>query len=153
MNIYTDGSCLGNPGIGGWGFIIVCADGNIYKWGNSEKQTTNNEMEMTAVIKCIEFCKLKKIENDLIIHTDSNYVKMGITKWIQSWKKNDWKNSKKEIVKNIELWKILDSLIEEYPYSIEFKHVKAHSTNIMNNKVDELANAAAKSTVTTDLID
>ena len=152
MEIYTDGSCINNPGIGGWAFIIQREDGNISRWANSQKVTTNNEMEMTAVIKSIEYCRLKKYDTDLVIYTDSNYVKMGITKWIHNWKKNGWKNAKKEDVKNAELWKILDELINDYDGEIRFEHVKAHSTNMMNNKVDLLANSAARNTTTTEFI-
>ena len=136
LNIYTDGACKGNPGIGGWGAIL--------KYGNTikeikgfSKETTNNIMELTAVIKALESlnrtCKI-------IITTDSNYVKDGITDWIKNWKSNGWKTVKKQPVKNKELWVTLDNLVSEH--DITWKWIKGHSGHPENERADELANEA-----------
>ena len=96
ISVYTDGSCLGNPGNGGWAFLIV-GDKNICYRTGFELNTTNNQMELVAVIKALEFLKEFR---DISINTDSNYVKQGITTWIINWKKNNWKSSRKQTVKN-----------------------------------------------------
>ena len=139
INVYTDGSCLGNPGNGGWAFLIEEEKDIRYRAG-FEKNTTNNQMELTAAIKALEF--LNKY-NDITINTDSNYVKEGITNWIFNWKKNNWKTSTKQLVKNRELWERLDNLCEKK--NISWCWVKAHNTNEFNNQVDELARKAAES--------
>ena len=139
INVYTDGSCLGNPGNGGWAFLIEEEKDIRYRAG-FEKNTTNNQMELIAAIKALEF--LNKY-NDIIINTDSNYVKEGITTWIFNWKKNNWKTSTKQLVKNRELWERLDNLCEKK--NISWCWVKAHNTNEFNNQVDELARKAAES--------
>ena len=139
--VYTDGSCLGNPGAGGWAFMIIHDDGGqTRKWG-SNIYTTNNQMELQAVIESIKHlntCEDESIE----LYTDSNYVKKGINEWIYSWKKNEWKNSSNKEIKNLILWKELDSLIQSN-INIEFKWIKAHSGNIYNETVDSLAKTAA----------
>jgi|TARA_Y100000994_G_C15345230_1_gene298211 ribonuclease HI len=136
LNIYTDGACKGNPGIGGWGAIL--------KYGNTEKEikgfskeTTNNIMELTAVIKALE--SLSRSCN-IIITTDSNYVKNGITDWINNWKKNGWKTAKKQPVKNKDLWVSLDKLVAKH--SITWKWIKGHSGHPENERADQLANEA-----------
>ena len=136
LNIYTDGACKGNPGIGGWGAIL--------EYGNTKKEikgysinTTNNIMELTAVIKALE-CLNRKCK--IVITTDSNYVKNGITDWIKSWKNNGWKTAKKSPVKNKELWIKLDSLVENH--DIDWKWIKGHSGHPQNERADELANEA-----------
>ena len=139
INVYTDGSCLGNPGNGGWAFLIEEEKDIRYRAG-FEKNTTNNQMELIAAIKALEF--LNKY-NDITINTDSNYVKEGITTWIFNWKKNDWKTSTKQLVKNRELWERLDNLCEKK--NISWCWVKAHNTSKFNNQVDELARKAAES--------
>ena len=139
INVYTDGSCLGNPGNGGWAFLIEEEKDIRYRAG-FEKNTTNNQMELIAAIKALEF--LNKY-NDITINTDSNYVKEGITTWIFNWKKNDWKTSTKQLVKNRELWERLDNLCEKK--NISWCWVKAHNTSEFNNQVDELARKAAES--------
>ena len=139
INVYTDGSCLGNPGNGGWAFLIEEEKDIRYRAG-FEKNTTNNQMELTAAIKALEF--LNKY-NDITINTDSNYVKEGITNWIFNWKKNNWKTSTKQLVKNRELWERLDNLCEKK--NISWCWVKAHNTSEFNNQVDELAREAAES--------
>tara|TARA_E500000081_G_C6093902_1_gene334147 strand:- start:756 stop:1199 length:444 start_codon:yes stop_codon:yes gene_type:complete len=139
INVYTDGSCLGNPGNGGWAFLIEEEKDIRYRAG-FEKNTTNNQMELIAAIKALEF--LNKY-NDITINTDSNYVKEGITNWIFNWKKNNWKTSTKQLVKNRELWERLDNLCEKK--NISWCWVKAHNTSEFNNQVDELARKAAES--------
>ena len=139
INVYTDGSCLGNPGNGGWAFLIEEEKDIRYRAG-FEKNTTNNQMELIAAIKALEF--LNKY-NDITINTDSNYVKEGITNWIFNWKKNNWKTSTKQLVKNRELWERLDNLCENK--NINWCWVKAHNTSEFNNQVDELARKAAES--------
>jgi len=136
LNIYTDGACKGNPGIGGWGAIL--------EYGNTKKEikgysinTTNNIMELTAVIKALE-CLNRKCK--IVITTDSNYVKNGITDWIKSWKNNGWKTAKKSPVKNKELWIKLDSLVANH--DIDWKWIKGHSGHPQNERADELANEA-----------
>ena len=139
INVYTDGSCLGNPGNGGWAFLIEEEKDIRYRAG-FEKNTTNNQMELTAAIKALEF--LNKY-NHITINTDSSYVKEGITNWIFNWKKNNWKTSTKQLVKNRELWERLDNLCEKK--NISWCWVKAHNTSEFNNQVDELARKAAES--------
>ena len=140
IEIYTDGSCLGNPGAGGWAFLILKGDQLISKSG-SAKNSTNNRMELTAAIKALEYLKDEKI---LKINTDSSYLKNGINLWIYNWKKNNWLNSKKEQVKNKELWIELELLTKNK--DIYWNWVKAHNDNKFNNMVDSLAREAAKIT-------
>jgi ribonuclease HI len=139
IEIYTDGSCLENPGNGGWAAIIN-DDGKIEKISGSEKNTTNNRMELMAPIAALsKITKKKKVQ----IFTDSQYVKMGITNWIHNWIKNNWQTSKKEDVKNKDLWLNLYELTQSH--DVEWHWVKAHAGNILNEEVDALAKDAAKS--------
>ena len=138
IKIYTDGSCIGNPGAGGWAAIIL--DGKNEKIiSGSKNNTTNNQMELFAAIKALSNFNKKKYFK---IFTDSNYVKDGITKWIKNWKKNNWKTSAKKPVKNQELWKKLDKLVKFH--DVKWEWIKGHSTNIYNNLADELAKKAAE---------
>ena len=139
IKIYTDGSCLGNPGNGGWAAIIIDDKKKIQIKG-SKKDTTNNQMELIAPIKALK--KIPKGSN-VQIFTDSKYVKSGITEWIHNWKKNGWKTANKQPVKNKELWTELDTLINEF--EIKWIWVKGHSTETLNNEVDLIARQAAKS--------
>jgi len=135
--VYTDGSCLGNPGKGGWAAVIIKNNQEEIIFG-SEKNSTNNRMELTAAINAL----LKTKESEKIkIYTDSKYLKDGIEKWINNWKNNNWKNANKKDVKNKDLWTKLDNLINKKQISWEW--VKAHSINEYNNKVDILARKAA----------
>ena len=137
IKIYTDGSCIENPGKGGWAAIILNNGKKIEIKGNKEN-ATNNQMELLAPIQA-----LKKIPkgNKVQIFTDSKYVKSGITEWIHNWKKNGWKTASKQDVKNKELWLELDLLNNEF--QINWNWVKAHSTDELNNEVDLLARSAA----------
>jgi ribonuclease HI len=138
IKIYTDGACLGNPGKGGWGAIIINED-KEEKISGKVENTTNNRMELLAVISALKYVK----GNTLEVFTDSKYVKDGIEQWIHNWKKNGWKTSNKKEVKNIDLWMELDEL--QSGKDIVWNWVKGHSDNKYNNLVDELArNAASK---------
>jgi len=137
IKIYTDGSCLKNPGDGGWAAIIFINDKKIIISGH-KKNTTNNQMELMAAAEA-----LKKIPNnqEVQIYTDSKYLKMGITEWIKKWSLNNWKTSSKQKVKNIELWKDLYKASKNF--KIEWLWVKAHAGNPINEEVDNLAKKAA----------
>ena len=137
IKIYTDGSCIGNPGKGGWAAIIFMNNEKKILKG-SKDITTNNQMELTATIKALEYISTK---DKIQIYTDSKYVKQGITEWITKWKINGWKTSKKEDVKNKDLWLELDNLTSKN--SIEWVWVKAHTDNDLNNEVDLLARKEA----------
>ena len=137
IKIYTDGSCLGNPGNGGWAAIII-EDNKKIQIKGSKKDTTNNQMELLAPIKALK--KIPKGSN-VQIFTDSKYVKSGITEWIHNWKKNGWKTANKQPVKNKDLWTELDLLTDEF--KIKWIWVKGHSTDSLNNEVDLIAREAA----------
>jgi len=138
IKIYTDGSCIENPGSGGWAAIIN-DNGNIKKISGNEKNTTNNRMELMAPINAL---KNIDISNEIEIYTDSQYVKLGITEWINTWVKNNWQTSKKEDVKNKDLWLELYNLNNSL--NIKWNWVKAHSGNPLNEEVDLLAKKAAQ---------
>ena len=140
VDIYTDGACIGNPGPGGWAFIIKYSNGETKEFSGSEKYTTNNKMELTAAIKAIKYFKKKIIIN---IYTDSKYLKDGITIWIKKWKLNGWKTSNKKNVKNSDLWKLLEEKIQNH--EIHWMWVKGHDENIFNEKADMLAKKAIES--------
>ena len=138
IKIYTDGSCLNNPGNGGWAAIIN--DNEIIKIiSGSVKDTTNNKMELMAPIMALQ--EIDK-NNEIEIYTDSQYVRLGITEWIHKWIKNNWQTSKKEPVKNKELWMQLYELTKSY--KIKWIWVKAHAGNALNEEVDLLAKKAAE---------
>ena len=134
IEIFTDGACKGNPGDGGWGAIIRINDHEELIWGG-EKETTNNRMEMMAAIKALEYLKESSA---LTLTTDSGYVKDGITKWLQNWKKNNWKTAAKKPVKNKDLWQELD--VQSSRHTISWKWVKGHSGHRENEIADMLAN-------------
>lgn len=150
LDIYTDGSCLGNPGIGGWAFIIKHEDGIVTRWANSQCTTTNNSMELTAALKALEYIQEHKIQDDIHIFTDSMFLLNGMSKWIHSWKKNNWNTSSGKTVVNESLWKALDNVVSQVSGSVKFIHVKAHANNEFNNKVDRLANEAAKNCIVSE---
>ena len=137
VDIYTDGACIGNPGPGGWAFVIKYSNGETKEFSGSEKYTTNNKMELTAAIKAIKYFKKKITIN---IYTDSKYLKDGITIWIKKWKLNGWKTSNKKNVKNSDLWKLLEEKIQDH--EIHWMWVKGHDENIFNEKADMLAKKA-----------
>ena len=135
--IYTDGACKGNPGPGGWGAVLKYGD-SVKEIKGSAKNTTNNIMELTAVIEALRSLFRPC---DIIITTDSNYVKDGITDWIHKWKQKGWKTASKKPVKNKELWQALEE--ETHRHKIKWKWVRGHSGHPGNERADELANIAA----------
>ena len=136
VQIFTDGACKGNPGPGGWGAIMKYGD-HVKELNGYSAETTNNIMELTAVIEALK--SLTRPCN-IILTTDSNYVKNGITEWIHNWKKKGWKTANKKPVKNKECWLQLD--VEVQRHQIEWKWVKGHSGHPENERADELANEA-----------
>ena len=134
--IFTDGACRGNPGEGGWGAILQ-SDNHEKEINGYSENTTNNIMELTAVIKSLQ--ALKKT-CDVILTTDSKYVKNGITTWIHNWKKNGWKTASKKSVKNKELWILLDE--ECRKHKVTWEWIKGHSGHELNERADLLANLA-----------
>lgn len=136
VTIYTDGGCRGNPGIGGWGAVLLWND-STKKIKGSEPDTTNNRMELTAAIEGIKALTRSVPVN---LYTDSQYVKQGITTWIHGWKKNGWKTASRKPVKNQDLWQELDALMSKY--SISWHWVKGHAGNELNEMADQLANEA-----------
>jgi ribonuclease HI len=138
IKIYTDGSCLNNPGNGGWAAIINI-NNEVKKISGSVKDTTNNKMELMAPIKALQTIEEKQ---PIEIYTDSQYVRLGITDWVHKWIKNNWLTSKKEPVKNKELWIQLYDLNKSH--EIKWIWVKAHAGNILNEEVDLLAKQAAE---------
>ena len=137
IEIHTDGSCLENPGNGGWAAIINI-NGNIKKISGSERNTTNNRMELMATINAL---KTINSDEEIKIYTDSQYVKLGITEWINTWVKNNWKTSKKEEVKNKDLWTELYNL--NRTLNVKWIWIKAHAGNPLNEEVDLLAKKEA----------
>ena len=137
IKIYTDGSCIENPGNGGWAAIIFKNNEKIVITGN-KKNTTNNQMELMAAIEA-----LKKIPTGqkVQIYTDSKYVKIGITEWIEKWSQNNWKTSSKQKVKNLELWTKLNEISKKH--KIKWFWVKGHAGDPINEEVDVLAKRAA----------
>ena len=133
LKIYTDGACSGNPGKGGWAAIILDGNGQSSISG-CENKTTNNRMELMAPIMALKKIKTK---SEIIIYTDSRYVKDGITEWIKKWKLNNWKNSNKKPVKNKDLWIKLDNSCQKH--RVTWRWVKGHAENKFNNLADELA--------------
>ena len=137
IKIYTDGACSGNPGPGGWGAILRW-NGHEKELSGGEKETTNNRMEMMAVIKALE--ALKNNKTPVEIHTDSKYVMDGITKWIAGWRARGWKTADKKPVKNQDLWERIDSLVSGH--KVTFFWVKGHAGHPKNERADQLAVAA-----------
>ena len=134
INIYTDGACRGNPGPGGWGALLEY-NGHTKKIYGSSALTTNNIMELTAVIESL---KIINKQSEIIITTDSTYVKNGITKWIHNWKLKGWKTASKKPVKNKSLWEKLDSLSKQH--TIQWEWVRGHTGHPGNEEADILAN-------------
>ncbi len=132
--IHTDGACSGNPGPGGWGAVLQHGK-TVKELKGGAAETTNNQMELTAAIEALNALKRPCAVE---LHTDSNYVKDGLTKWIHGWKKNGWRTAAKQPVKNVELWKALDSAVERH--TIDWRWVKGHAGDEMNERADTLAN-------------
>lgn len=147
--IYTDGACSGNPGPGGWGTLIEFADGQRHELGGGDAKTTNNRMEMQAAIAALEFLSSASINSGaIILHTDSEYLKNGITKWIKGWKRKGWKTSSGKPVLNKDLWQQLDQLshtLTAEQIDIDWRYVRGHTGNPGNERCDEIARAYAHS--------
>jgi len=135
-SLYTDGACSGNPGPGGWGAVVCFADGKCHELGGADPQTTNNRMEMQAAVAALEFFANSGQTEPVTVYTDSEYVKNGITKWIQGWKNKGWKTSTGKDVVNQDLWHLLDKLNSR---QIKWEHVRGHSGDFYNDRCDEIA--------------
>ena len=138
LEIYTDGSSLGNPGPGGWGVVVVSQNRIIKELGGGDKYTTNNKMELEGAIQALKYIKENSF-NKCDIYADSSYVLNGITSWIYGWEKNGWKTANKKPVLNQELWMDLAELNKELQGKISWNKVKGHSGHIYNDKADEIA--------------
>jgi ribonuclease HI len=136
IDIYTDGACRGNPGPGGWAALLISGD-HEREISGAETLTTNNRMELTAVIRALEALK-RQVQAS--IYTDSQYVRKGVLEWMPQWKKRGWKTADKKPVKNQDLWQALDDLVQRH--ELEWHWVKGHSGNAGNERVDALANRA-----------
>jgi len=134
VQVYTDGACKGNPGPGGWGALLI-AGGREKELYGGESETTNNRMEMTAVIRALEALTAP---SEVDLHTDSQYVKNGIETWIHGWKRNGWKTSDRKPVKNAELWRELEA--QAARHRVRWHWVKGHADNAGNLRADALAN-------------
>jgi ribonuclease HI len=132
--IYTDGACSGNPGPGGWGAVLICGD-HRKEINGGEADTTNNRMELIAAIEALN--ALTKAPSKVALYTDSNYVKGGITGWINNWKRNGWKTANKKPVKNADLWQSLDEATNRH--NVSWHWVKGHAGHPENERADELA--------------
>ena len=138
MAIWTDGACSGNPGPGGWGAILRAGE-TVKELSGGEKHTTNNRMELLAAISALEALKRP---SEIDLHTDSQYLRQGVTSWILGWKKNGWRTADKKPVKNEDLWRRLDAA--RALHKIDWKWVKGHAGETMNERADELARAGMK---------
>lgn len=134
IEIYTDGACRGNPGPGGWGALLRSGPHEKELWGG-ERDTTNNRMEMTAVVQALSALKRP---SQVVLTTDSQYVRQGITEWIVGWKRRGWKTAAKAPVKNADLWREIDALAARH--EVDWRWVKGHSGHTENERVDALAN-------------
>jgi ribonuclease HI len=134
LKIYTDGACRGNPGPGGWGALLVYGDSQKEMYGG-ESATTNNRMELLAAIEAL---KTLKRDCHLTLYTDSQYVRKGITEWIENWKRRNWRTAAKKPVKNVDLWQALDEQVSRH--DIKWVWVKGHAGNAGNEAADRLAN-------------
>jgi ribonuclease HI len=139
VDIYTDGACKGNPGVGGWGAILE-SGGKVRELHGGEQLTTNNRMELTAVIRALEALKRPCRAR---VHTDSQYVQQGISAWIHNWKKRGWRTADNKPVKNADLWRRLDELAQQH--EVEWLWVRGHSGHDGNERADALANRGVES--------
>jgi ribonuclease HI len=142
VTIYTDGACKGNPGPGGWGVLLQGENGAQKELYGGEKNTTNNRMEMMAVIQAL---KALKRPCEVQVFLDSEYVRKGITEWIGGWKARGWKTADKKPVKNVELWQELDALVASGGHTIHWRWVKGHAGDPGNERADALANLGVTS--------
>ena len=136
IDIYTDGACKGNPGPGGWGALLTSTQSRKELYGG-EAGTTNNRMEMQAVIEALSALKRPC---KVLLHVDSQYVLKGMTEWLPGWKARGWKTAAKEPVKNVDLWQRLDALVQTGGHQIEWRWVRGHNGDAGNERADQLAN-------------
>jgi ribonuclease HI len=136
VHIYTDGACSGNPGPGGWGSVLMY-NGHRRELSGGERQTTNNRMELMAVIQALEALKRPC---EVILHTDSTYVMKGMTEWLENWKRRNWRTADRKPVKNVELWQRLEQAIHRH--NVQWRWVRGHSGVPGNERADELARRA-----------
>ncbi|MDP1730258.1 MAG: ribonuclease HI [Devosia sp.] len=134
VTVHTDGACSGNPGPGGWGAVLQY-NGTVKELKGGEKLTTNNKMELTAAIEALNALRRPC---EVHLHTDSQYVKNGLTSWIHGWKRNGWRTADRKPVKNVELWQALDAAVQRH--TIVWHWVKGHAGDEMNERADQLAN-------------
>ena len=139
VEIFTDGACKGNPGVGGWGALMMAGDAQKELFGG-ELNTTNNRMELTAVIESL---RALKCPCEVVLHTDSQYVQKGISEWIHGWKARGWKTSTKEPVKNADLWQALDEA--QAVHKVDWRWVRGHNGHPGNERADQLANLGVES--------
>ena len=142
--IYTDGACKGNPGPGGWGVLLRSPDGSERELFGGERETTNNRMEMMAVIQALSALKRPC---DVTLHLDSQYVLKGMTEWLAGWKSRGWKTAAKQPVKNDDLWQQLDQLVTTAGHQIDWRWVKGHAGDPGNERADGLANRGVEQTL------
>jgi ribonuclease HI len=135
VEIYTDGACSGNPGPGGWGVVLQYGNRTKELWGGEAQPTTNNRMELTAAIRALEGLTRK---STVRLHTDSSYVRNGVTGWLAGWKRNGWKTASKQPVKNEDLWRRLDTAAGKH--DVQWLWVRGHAGNPGNERADALAN-------------
>lgn len=136
--IYTDGACAGNPGPGGWGTVVYFADGTVQELGGGDPQTTNNRMEMQAAVAALEFFAASEQTMPIVLYTDSEYLRKGVTQWLAGWKRKGWKTAAGKPVLNQDLWEALDRLNSS---KVEWRYVRGHSGDPGNERCDEIARA------------
>ncbi|MEK7585752.1 MAG: ribonuclease HI [Patescibacteria group bacterium] len=139
IEIYTDGSSLGNPGRGGWGMVVTSGTKTIKELGGYEKNTTNNRMELMSVISAIKYIIENHKNGDVIIHADSTYVLGGVTTWIHNWEKNGWRTANKKQVLNKDLWQELIALVRTFDGKLSWQKVKGHDGHVHNERADTIA--------------
>jgi|GEM_PF-619008 len=139
-SLYTDGACAGNPGPGGWGVVVYFNDGSVHEMGGFEPATTNNRMELQAAIAALEYLTQFGQRDRVVLYTDSEYVKNGITKWIKGWKRRDWKTSQDKPVLNQDLWEQLDALNSP---QVTWEYVRGHAGDAGNERCDTIARGFA----------
>lgn len=143
LSCYTDGSCLGNPGRGGWGFIVLKDDVEIYRYGAHAPRSTNNIMELTAMFETLKYVEEHHAGVKAVVYTDSTYVRQGMTQWIKSWKRNGFVTSNGKDVKNRELWEAIDGVFNRLANDVRIEWVRAHNGNPWNEAVDTYARSFA----------